>query len=134
MARARLRVAAGSFLEREGETRRTRLVGSISFVVDELKSVDEQSFLDGMYDRKFQRTLLITVLIVKGSKFEPSPFHARSVPVANPGCIAACSWRRQQQQLVQGMESHTGINGVALKISHYLLNYAAMSRGVNDSI
>uniref|UniRef100_I1PED6 Uncharacterized protein n=1 Tax=Oryza glaberrima TaxID=4538 RepID=I1PED6_ORYGL len=47
MARARLRVAAGSFLEREGETRRTRLVGSISFVVDELKSVDEQSFLDG---------------------------------------------------------------------------------------
>ncbi|EEC75916.1 hypothetical protein OsI_12995 [Oryza sativa Indica Group] len=52
MARARLRVAAGSFLEREGETRRTRLVGSISFVVDELKSVDEQRFLDGeMYAR-----------------------------------------------------------------------------------
>ncbi|BAS85735.1 Os03g0678500 [Oryza sativa Japonica Group] len=117
MARARLRVAAGSFLEREGETRRTRLVGSISFVVDELKSVDEQSFLD---DPSLLRTL-VALLLALGETF------------------MCWNWvwncrRRQQQQLVQGMESHTGINGVALKISHYLLNYAAMSRGVNDSI
>uniref|UniRef100_A0A0E0D4J0 Uncharacterized protein n=1 Tax=Oryza meridionalis TaxID=40149 RepID=A0A0E0D4J0_9ORYZ len=92
---ARLRVAAGSFLEREGETRRTRKI-----------LVDSRG------------------LDVDSEGFEPSPFHTRSVPV-----------RQRQQQLVQGMESHTGITGVALKISHYLLNYAAMSRGVvNDSI